>query len=97
MGFSSKILNLIAVLYKDTKMKIWNGNKLSSSIKVNKGVKQGCILSPLLFALYMNDLEGALKGSVEFGDGHKRERIKVIMYADDIAIVAESSDKLKMI
>jgi hypothetical protein len=95
-GFSIKIIKLIADLYKETEMKIWDGKNVSRSFIVNKGVRQGCILSPLLFALYMNDLADKLRGGVGFGpEGHKR-KIGLIMYADDIVICAESPDMIKM-
>lgn len=43
----------------------------------------------------MTDIEGSLKGGVEFGEKLKRERTKIMMYADDLVIVSETSDVLK--
>ena len=45
----------------------------------NSGVKQGCLLSPLLFALYHNDLHDFLGGGVQLNDTN----VRLLMYADD--------------
>ncbi|XP_060579355.1 uncharacterized protein LOC132736271 [Ruditapes philippinarum] len=61
---------------------------------VNTGLKQGCSLSPLLFNLYINDLALKLKatGSGVDIDG---ENIPILLYADDIVLVAESENDLQ--
>ena len=41
-------------------MKVRWGNTISSSFKVGNGVKQGGILSPVLFNIYMGKLSIAL-------------------------------------
>ena len=67
-----------------------NLDKLDSTeIRIRKGVKQGCPLSPLMFNLCMNPLLNALQ------DSNKGYRIgnKVISaqaYADDIILFSES-------
>lgn len=96
IGLSTKIINVIGDMYTETKMQIWDGKRRSRQYQVNKGVKQGCILSPLLFALFMNDINEHLNGGVCIGPEGKKVTIKVIMYADDIVIIAESSDMMKM-
>lgn len=96
MGISNKIINIIGDLYQETDIKIFDGGKISRHFKINKGVRQGCILSPLLFALYMNDMENSVRGGIKIGTGEEESKIKSIMYADDVVILAESSDMIKM-
>jgi len=65
---------------------IWN-SLVGTPFGVNCGVRQGGILSPFLFAVYMDDLIDALRncgyglyiGSVFTG---------ALLYADDIALLA---------
>ena len=58
----------------------WN-NVLSSIFQLNFGVRQGSVLSPALFAVYLDDLSNLF-----ILERHKL----VILYADDILIIAPS-------
>ena len=52
------------------------------------GLQQGCILSPLLFLLYINSLVSKLK-EAEVGVKFRKQLISVLLYADDAVILAE--------
>jgi len=52
---------------------------------VGCGVRQGCLLSPLLFSLFINDLPSELEGGVLIGN----IRLKILLYADDIVIITD--------
>jgi len=81
-------------LYKETESQVWDGCTLSESFSINTGVRQGCLLSPVLFALYLNDLAESLPGGVVVAGTN----IKVLLYADDIALIADNqADLQKMI
>lgn len=56
---------------------------------VNCGLRQGCILSPLLFNLYINDLTIFLK-SLNIGVNVDNDCIGILLYADDIVLLAEN-------
>ena len=49
---------------------------------------QGCLLSPLLFNMYVNDLVHDLK-SVAEGINMNDEKINCPLYADDLVLLAE--------
>ena len=57
-------------------------------------MKQGCILSPLLFDIY---IEQATNECKEYCTGIKVNgvRIQVLRFADDIAIIAQEETNLK--
>ena len=61
---------------------------VSESFDVVKGLRQGCVLLPVLFSLYINSLADMLReaGIWVEGRGHN---IPVLVYVDDIVILAD--------
>lgn len=92
LGMSTKVLNFIESVYQNTTSSVWTGAELSETFETKSGVKQGCLLSPLLFALYLNDLHEHLNGGLFIEDMN----IRVLMYADDIVMLADDVNTLQM-
>lgn len=88
IGLSYKFIKMISEIYKNTKAAVWTGEELSEYFDTKSGVKQGCLLSPLLFSLYVNDLHDVIEGGINI-DGHN---IRVLLYADDIVLLAEEPE-----
>lgn len=91
IGISTKMLNFIESMYANTQVAVWNGEELSDYFETRSGVKQGCLMSPLLFALYLNDLHDHLNGGIRIN----ALNIKVLMYADDIVMISDEPRKLQ--
>ena len=98
LGISTKILRILADLYSKASIKVSDGVNVSESVKVSRGVLQGETLSPLLFALFLYDLEIFLKSKGVRGVSatHITE-ISLLAYADDIVILSESYIGMKKI
>lgn len=97
-GLSIKLINIIKFIYSKANIQVSNGFQLSESIKVTKGVLQGETLYPLLFALFLFDLETFLieKGIRGVSVMHFCE-ILLLAYADDIVSLADSYIGMKKI
>ena len=103
-------MKLIFNLYKNTKACVKFNNKISQSFDCNIGVRQGDNLSPLLFALFINDFEKFLSekynGLRTLNNIYRNVstndeiltylRLYVLLYADDTIIMAESPNELQL-
>ena len=63
----------------------WNSS-YSKEFLVSNGVKQGRVLSPLLFSVYLDDLLCELR-HVNVGCHMNRYCVGAVIYADDIALL----------
>lgn len=87
--------NIIKDMYSSLHCSVKMGNFLSDSFATKTGVKQGCILSPSLFSLYLNDLLTLFDGDcdqVQIGDIVS----SCLLYADDIVLLSNSSAGLQV-
>ena len=87
---------LIANLYWGQTAVVKIGSEISESITVKKGVRQGCILSPVLFNLYTDYMIDEAFEDLE-GVNVNGENFTNIRYADDTVLVAESESKLQLL
>ena len=79
-------------MYKSVLASVCVGDKVTEYFECSSGVRQGCVLSPLLFSIFLSELQRELidcgaKGIDVLGDPLG---IFLLMYADDIAIVADN-------
>ncbi|XP_075150786.1 uncharacterized protein LOC142224894 [Haematobia irritans] len=77
--------------YNLASIAVWTGEEISEYFQTFSGVKQGCILSPLLFALYINDLHDYLVGGLDING----KNLRILLYADDIVIVADEIEVMQ--
>lgn len=85
LKMSTKMLDIIRKLYENTSSVVWNGQTISEYFETGNGLKQGCLLSPMLFSLFINDLYEELPVGLTIDD----MQLKLLMYADDLVLLAE--------
>lgn len=94
-GVPLKVVNMIRLLYRDCKSRVRVYNTESEPFPVKTGVKQGAILSPLLFIIV---LDAVLRRSMTPGLGvcaMGKRTVADLDYADDIALVSDDAQKLQ--
>lgn len=91
LGVSNKFINILRGLYKDTESYVWCPGGLTEGFRTINGLKQGCLLSPLLFSLFIDDLQSNLGGGVNIDDLN----IKILLYADDVVIMSSDAGLLQ--
>lgn len=65
-------------MYEETEIVVRKQEGLSDSFGTCRGVRQGCVLSPILFNLYIADLDRHLEETGVAGLKLGKERILVI-------------------
>ena len=73
IGIKGMAWRLIDNLYKNVQAKVKFGNISTDFFEIDEGVKQGCVLSPILFCIYIHQFNKLLKGG----------------YADHILIISK--------
>ena len=99
MGFPKREIHLIKELYRGQQSAVRTSCGTTEWFRVEKGVRQGCILSPYLFNAYTEAIMRQVEEDGERGDfqepniqGH---RIKDLRYADDTTLMSNSNNGLE--
>ena len=93
-GIDPGFVQLIKNMYEKTTQRLKFENKISRKFFTHKGVKQGCILSPKLFNIFINDIPDIFDKTccpAKLGD----IEINCLMYADDLILLSESESGLQ--
>jgi len=95
MNLEEGLIRRMERIYENTEMMVKLEKECSESFLSSRGVRQGCVLSPILFNLYMAGVNEELRtrkiGGVEVGN----LRIWELAYADDIVLLARNRDALE--
>lgn len=108
LNIRGKVFNVIFNMYEKAKSSVAVNGTLSETFPCQIGVRQGENLSPLLFALYLSDIQHFLSSSYDgtqfidslkntVGDNNAENLLKlyVLLYADDTIVLAESPKQMQ--
>ena len=99
-GVSGRLLNGIKSMYVDSEACVRINRVESEWFKIESGVRQGCVMSPWLFNLYMDGvmkelMAGAMGEGVRMVENGREWRLPCLLYADDLVLCGESEESLK--
>uniref|UniRef100_A0A3B3HAI8 Reverse transcriptase domain-containing protein n=1 Tax=Oryzias latipes TaxID=8090 RepID=A0A3B3HAI8_ORYLA len=91
-GFGKSFINWIKILYASPNARIRTNDQTSPSFNLQRGTRQGCPLSPSLFALFIEPLAAAIRQSRDIeGIQTKNLEHKISLYADDVLLFTPNS------
>ena len=96
MGIPDHLTCLLRNLYAGQEATVRTGHGTRDWLQIEKGVRQGCILSPCLFNLYEDYImRNAGLEEAQAGIKIARRNINNLRYAEDTTLMAESEEELK--
>ena len=96
MGFGGQFLESLKSLYKGDFVTCEANGITSKPVYLGRGLRQGCSLSPILFALYVSDMSRDLHGS-NLGVLLHKVCVSSLFFADDILLVARDADGMRIL
>ena len=94
VGITGKIYNIIRNIYSGDEACLKIDGKVNKSFRITQGVRQGCVLSPLLFNIFMAGLAKNLSAS-DSGLKLDSKKINSLFWADDIVLLSENQSDLE--
>jgi hypothetical protein len=97
IGCTGKMLRIIRSLYSKVRYSVRGHHGTTELFLTMLGLQQGAILSPYLFAFFVNDLVDTILEYFTDGIGIQVEgyNIPLLMYADDMILMSDSSQGLQ--
>jgi len=99
IGVSPKLIRILQSIYGGATMSVRASNGCTKKYEVAEGVLQGELTSPLLFSLYISDIEDVFKIAEATGirgiNLNHKFSFHVLAYADDMIILTDSPGQLQ--
>src|SRR5678815_4623106 len=89
-----RLLNGIKRMYDDSEACVRINGVKSDWFSINRGVRQGCVMSPWLFNLYMDGVMKELKvgvtgNGVRMMENGDEWRVQYLLYANDLVLFGQ--------
>jgi len=96
LGVHGEFMAALIAMYDGSAMCVRIDGKVGPAFPSHKGVMQGDPLSPLLFGLFIDSLEGVFDAELP-GDGVEMagRLLRLLLYADDLTLLAETPEALQ--
>ena len=95
LGIRGKVLRIVKNLYAKVKVRVRCCSSYSEFFECSVGLKQGEVMSPLLFSLFLEDLEMFLLDDVNSGITIDDISFILMLFADDMVILGKNVEELQ--
>ena len=92
-GIDGKMWRVVKNLYQEVGSYVRLGEVKTDWFSLKVGLRQGCILSPILFSIFIDGLAEVVKK--EGGARYGKLIVSLLLFADDIVLVAENAKMLQ--
>ena len=101
-GIRGRLARVLRAYYSDVQSCCKVGSERTDWFDVETGLRQGCVMSPILFDIFIDGLIGELRAvkrgvPIDPGGDPCGERLNVLAYADDLVLLAESEWDLQIL
>lgn len=93
-GVRGKLWRVVRNMYNVVQSAVLVGDEQTEWFELNTGVRQGCVMSPILFSLFINGLAREINEKT-VGIAVGERRVRLLLYADDIVLLAETAKDLQ--
>ena len=87
--------DLLKKMYSMNKSLVKINRTFTTEFPIASGVRQGDILSPLLFNIFINDIIGEFQGSLSQAPKLINQEVGGLLYADDLVILSTTQEGLQ--
>ena len=91
-GVKGKLMRAIRSLYEGSEACVRVGGMLSGWFPISQGVRQGCVLSPWLFNVFMDRIMREVKERLQGGVQLTTTLVQMLLFADDMIVCTEKED-----
>ena len=94
---NSKFLKIFQSMYSQLKSCVKINDSLTKFFECSIGTRQGCVSSPIIFSLFINDLVAYLKSETDHGIfvTNDIEDLLALMFADDVSCFSDTVIRLQ--
>ena len=98
-GFGPGFRSWVRLLYTDVLSRILVNGNVTAALQVQRSVRQGCGLSPLLYVLSVEPFARKVRGSSRVSGLQipgSSDRVKTIQYADDLSVLVRNEAEVRV-
>ncbi|CAG2199715.1 unnamed protein product [Mytilus edulis] len=94
LGISTKFMCALQAIYSNIECCVRVNGNTTDWFSVNTGLKQGCVLSTVMFNIFINNLIDDIK-ALNIGIDIDGEKVAILLYADDLVLLSENTEDMQ--